>query len=114
MAIRAVIFDIGGVLEFTPRLGIETKWEDLLGLRRGDMNRKVSHIWRAGSIGEIDLSEVHTQLASALDLTSAQVNRLTSVMDKKGCLSKEMLFSMVPLPRKASEDESTGTVLYCR
>jgi hypothetical protein len=32
MAIRAVVFDIGGVLEITPDLGITRQWEIRLGL----------------------------------------------------------------------------------
>jgi len=32
MTIQAVVFDIGGVLEFTPRLGVSEKWESRLGL----------------------------------------------------------------------------------
>jgi len=92
VAIRAVIFDIGGVLEFTPRLGIESKWEDRLGLGAGDMNRRVAHIWRAGSIGEIDLEEVHTQLASGLDLTEAHVMELMDDVWKEylGTLNTEL------------------------
>jgi hypothetical protein len=32
MAIRAVVFDIGGVLEITPDLGVTPMWETRLGL----------------------------------------------------------------------------------
>jgi hypothetical protein len=35
MAIRAVVFDIGGVLEITPDLGITRQWETRLGLAAG-------------------------------------------------------------------------------
>src|SRR5579872_2763115 len=33
MTIRAVVFDIGGVLEITPDLGVTRHWERRLGLR---------------------------------------------------------------------------------
>lgn len=42
------------------------------------------------------------------------LNYITSVMDKAGCLSLEVLSSRVPLPRKASQHESTRTLLPCR
>ena len=32
MAIRAVVFDIGGVLELTPEFGVRQLWETRLGL----------------------------------------------------------------------------------
>ena len=36
MAVRAVVFDIGGVLEVTPDLGVAEKWErELAGERLG-------------------------------------------------------------------------------
>jgi hypothetical protein len=35
MAIRAVVFDIGGVLEITPRTGWDEKWEARLHLKPG-------------------------------------------------------------------------------
>ena len=37
MVIRAVVFDIGGVLEITPDLGVDRRWEARLGLPAGDM-----------------------------------------------------------------------------
>jgi hypothetical protein len=33
--IRAVVFDIGGVLEITPGLGVHRSWETRLGLAAG-------------------------------------------------------------------------------
>jgi len=35
VAIRAVVFDIGGVLEITPDLGVTPMWETRLGLPAG-------------------------------------------------------------------------------
>ena len=37
MAIRAVVFDIGGVLEITPRTGWEEKWEARLHVKPGEL-----------------------------------------------------------------------------
>jgi len=36
MVIRAVVFDIGGVLEIDPDLGVIPMWEDRLGLPAGE------------------------------------------------------------------------------
>jgi len=35
MTIRAIVFDIGGVLEITPDLGVNAKWEQQLRLKPG-------------------------------------------------------------------------------
>ncbi len=35
--IRAVVFDIGGVLETTPPLGVSDAWEARLGLAAGEL-----------------------------------------------------------------------------
>ena len=53
MAIRAVVFDIGGVLEITPDLGIDRLWETRLGLPAGEILVRMRDIWRDGSIGTI-------------------------------------------------------------
>jgi hypothetical protein len=39
MVIRAVAFDIGGVLEITPDLGVDRLWETRLGLPAGGNSR---------------------------------------------------------------------------
>jgi FMN phosphatase YigB (HAD superfamily) len=41
MAIRAVVFDIGGVLEITPDLGITRQWEIRLGLVAGELHERM-------------------------------------------------------------------------
>ena len=41
MVIRAVVFDIGGVLEITPDLGVDRRWETRLGWPAGDINPKL-------------------------------------------------------------------------
>lgn len=74
MPIRAVVFDIGGVLEFTPRLGTDTKWEAKLGLQPGDLSRRLHEVWKGGSIGTISLAEVHQQIGAILGLDAATVN----------------------------------------
>jgi hypothetical protein len=49
MSIQAVVFDIGGVLEITPDLGVSGTWESRLGLAPGELNKFVDNLF--GGIG---------------------------------------------------------------
>lgn len=69
MAIRAIILDIGGVLEHTPDLGTDARWEPEFG--PGWVHR-VGPVFRAGEIGGITLDEVHEQAAAALGVPQAR------------------------------------------
>jgi hypothetical protein len=62
MTIRAVVFDIGGVLEITPDLGVTQLWESRLGLAAGELDQRMRDAWRGGSIGTITLDDVHQAL----------------------------------------------------
>jgi epoxide hydrolase-like predicted phosphatase len=73
MAIRAVVFDIGGVLEITPDLGVDQRWEARLGLPAGGLNARMGDIWRAGSIGTITLNGVHRAIQDRLGLDEQQL-----------------------------------------
>ena len=68
MVIRAVVFDIGGVLEITPDLGVDRQWETRLGLPAGEILERMPDIWRGGSIGTITLDDVHEALRNRLGL----------------------------------------------
>ena len=68
MVIRAVVFDIGGVLEITPDLGVDRKWETRLGLPDGEILARLRDVWRGGSIGTITLDDVHQALQERLGL----------------------------------------------
>jgi epoxide hydrolase-like predicted phosphatase len=68
MVIRAVIFDIGGVLEITPDLGVDRLWETRLGLPAGEILVRMRDIWRGGSIGTITLDDVHEAIKDRLGL----------------------------------------------
>ena len=76
MAIRAVLFDIGGVLELTPRTDWREKWEGKLNLGPGGLRERMSDVWRAGSIGRITLEEVEQCTAEILKIDRAQVDAL--------------------------------------
>ena len=73
MAIRAVVFDIGGVLEITPDLGVDRRWEARLGLPAGGLLARMADVWRAGSIGTITLDEVHQAIEQRLGLDEQQL-----------------------------------------
>jgi putative hydrolase of the HAD superfamily len=68
MVIRAVVFDIGGVLEITPDLGVDRRWETRLGLPAGEIDARLRDVWQGGSIGTITLDDVHEALRDRLGL----------------------------------------------
>jgi epoxide hydrolase-like predicted phosphatase len=68
MVIRAVVFDIGGVLEITPDLGVHWRWETRLGLPAGELHARMSDVWQGGSVGTITLDDVHGALRDRLGL----------------------------------------------
>ena len=73
MAIRAVVFDIGGVLENAPETGWEANWEAALHLPPGAVEARLADVWRAGSVGTLSLTDVEMQIAALLGLNAAQV-----------------------------------------
>jgi epoxide hydrolase-like predicted phosphatase len=73
MVVRAVVFDIGGVLEITPDLGTDEKWRPQFGLPEEEYTTRTRPIWRAGSLGQLTLDQVHEQLATALETDQATV-----------------------------------------
>ena len=73
MSIQAVVFDIGGVLEVTPSLGVTEMWESRLGLDPGEINRRMDDIWLGGGIGTISEHDVHQALAERLGLDEPQL-----------------------------------------
>ncbi len=73
MAIRAIAFDIGGVLELTPPTNWEATWEARLNLQAGEINERLRDVWRAGSIGTLLEVEVEQQVGVHLGLNQAQV-----------------------------------------
>lgn len=87
MAIRAVVFDIGGVLEITQDLSptryrdsITRAWEDRLGLAPGEIDERMRDAWIGGGIGTITLDEVHQALRDRVGLDSEQVSAFMADM----------------------------------
>lgn len=73
MTIQAIVFDIGGVLEITPDLGVTDTWESRLGLAPGELNKRMYDAWRGGSIGTISEAEVHQAVTERLGLDEQQL-----------------------------------------
>lgn len=73
MTIRAVVFDIGGVLEITPSTGWVNRWSSMLALVPGDLVGKMRAVWHAGSIGMLSEAEVERRTAETLGLDEAQL-----------------------------------------
>lgn len=68
MAIEAVIFDIGGVLELTPPTRWQERWLGRLGVGPEELEARLDPIFRGGSVGAIALSEVEESVAGAFTL----------------------------------------------
>ncbi len=76
MPIEAVVFDIGGVLEDTPRTGWELRWAERLGVTPVAFEQRLDGIWRPGSIGAVSLDEVHRRTSAEFGLAASDVTAL--------------------------------------
>jgi epoxide hydrolase-like predicted phosphatase len=64
--VKAVFFDIGGVLEINPRTGWQQRWAARLGLEPEALIRRLEPVWSRGDVGEVTLAEVEQQVAHLL------------------------------------------------
>jgi epoxide hydrolase-like predicted phosphatase len=76
MTIQAVVFDIGGVLEFTPATDWQQRWAAAVDMDRAAFEARLAPIWRLGSRGGVTLEEVERRTAEALRLDRTQTRRL--------------------------------------
>ena len=89
MAIRAVVFDIGGVLEVTPdpqMREFNVRWEAQFGLQLGELDERMArmeHLWRAGSLGECTEADVERGLCEIVGLSEEQVDAYMAGMWKE-------------------------------
>jgi hypothetical protein len=74
MAVQAVVFDIGGVLEVTPPTGMTGKWEHELRLDHGELAERLTEVTEAGAIGAISEEQVHVRVGEILGLDQARVS----------------------------------------
>ncbi len=80
MTIQAVVFDIGGVLEITPSLGVAEMWESRLGLDPGEINKRMQDIWEGGAIGRVSEDDVHQAVRERLGLDARQLEEFMGMI----------------------------------
>jgi epoxide hydrolase-like predicted phosphatase len=74
MTIKAIVFDIGGVLEITPNLSTDAQWEKKLNLKENELYERLHEIWRGGTIGTISIQQVHENIGKIMNWDETQVN----------------------------------------
>jgi len=92
MTIKAIVFDIGGVLEITPDLGIDKKWEQTLNLQPGELYQQLREVWKGGSMGTISIQQVHQNVGEIMGWSEAQVHEYMGDIWKEylGTLNMEL------------------------
>ncbi|MET7993999.1 HAD family phosphatase [Amycolatopsis sp. NPDC005232] len=76
MVIRAVVFDIGDVLEIAPDLGVDRRWEARLGLSEGEITRRLADIWAAGAVGDVTEDDVRDTISSRLGVGQGRADAI--------------------------------------
>lgn len=74
MTIRAVVFDIGGVLELTPDTGLIEKWGERLHLKPEEFVEQLDSAWGAGALEERSEEELQKSLGEITGMDQAQVD----------------------------------------
>ncbi len=76
MTIKAVVFDIGGVLEIVSRTGWVEKWEAYLHLKPGELHELLMDVWIDGSYSNISEEEVEKRIGEIMGMDQGQVEAL--------------------------------------
>lgn len=76
MPVRAVVFDIGGVLEHTPSTGWPQRWATRLNVDLAVLESVAEEIWTPGEIGATSLGRIHIDTANALDVAPATMGAM--------------------------------------
>lgn len=74
MTIRAVVFDIGGVLAITPDSGIFERWGDRLHLKTGEFSDQLERAWHGGDINERSEEDLRQSLIEVVGLDQTQAD----------------------------------------
>jgi epoxide hydrolase-like predicted phosphatase len=74
--VRAVLFDIGNVLENVPPTGWAERWEARLGLPAGGLAARTEAVVAAGSIGQLTEEEVRRRYGERLGIGPQTVDAL--------------------------------------
>jgi putative hydrolase of the HAD superfamily len=87
--LRAVVFDIGGVLEINPRTGWQERWSERLGL---DVPQLLEPVRRGGDVGALTLEQVERETARRLGLDTATLRQFMDDMWEEyvGRLNEEL------------------------
>jgi epoxide hydrolase-like predicted phosphatase len=80
MTIRAVVFDIGGVLSLDEPMTFDRVWEGRLGLEPGAIGSAMGDVFQGGEIGSVTEAEVQAAMRERLGLTAAQVEDVLAEM----------------------------------
>jgi epoxide hydrolase-like predicted phosphatase len=80
MIVRAVIFDIGGVLQNVRPMDFTDAWEQRLGIARGRITERTADLWLAGNVGLIDESRLRDGIAERLTISESMVDELLDDM----------------------------------
>lgn len=76
MPVRAVILDIGGVLEVNPRTGWPARWGRRLGWDADAFAARLDAIWGPGATGAATLAEIERLTTEAFGLSDAVLAEL--------------------------------------
>jgi len=95
VTIRAVVFDIGGVLEITPdpqMAAMSARWDARLQRQPGEIDAQMAHLWRAGSLGQCTEADVERGLREIVGLSQEQVDVYMAELWKEyvGTLNTEL------------------------
>lgn len=80
MAVRAVVFDVGGVLEVVGPMDFGRRWEAELGLPPGRVDELLSDVWAAGAVGTVTEDAVRVAVGERLGITRDRVDALMAVL----------------------------------
>ncbi len=80
MGVRAVIFDIGGVLEITTEMTFLGDWIRRLGVSPRHLDTDLIDIWPAGELGTVTESDVHDTLCRTLAIDQHTADALLADM----------------------------------
>ncbi len=92
MAIRAVIFDLGGVLEHENDTGMDAKWEKRLGLKQGTLTERLftSGFAIDATVGKYSEEEMLRRLGELYELDEAQVREFMNDLWEQYSLNSEL------------------------
>jgi epoxide hydrolase-like predicted phosphatase len=76
MTIRAVVFDIGGVLEVVSQTGWDEKWEAFLHLKTGELEELLMDVWIDGSYSDISEEEMEKRIGEIIGIDQVQAKAL--------------------------------------